>query len=238
VPKSPNPIPPVTIPIHHDLVFAVWTGFAVFSGEKVCEAFGFLVAGMESDAFRSFVEVMDDDQRIVTPLVADGEDGGVAGFQDFVLAPADFWTFFAETDHTFGPVQHGLGVSLLGLDVHALEAVWTCADDGERRFFRGGKSALRFLAPLHWRADRITLRKAEIIAHSNFISIAEYRRSGEREHQAVGHSQLCAVAQHRRKPPSNPTFIELHVFVGAEPVVHRLALCFSEAAKVKLIVIS
>src|SRR5205823_14420076 len=108
------------------------------------------------DAAWLFMEMMDGDERVVPPVVADRQDVGIAGLQDSIGAPAEFRACLAQADHALGPVQHGIGIAALRFDVHALIAPGPFADNGQYGLSRRRESGLRLFGPLHWCPDRVS----------------------------------------------------------------------------------
>src|SRR5439155_12998294 len=95
VAQTPNAVPAVAVAFDRDLVLAVRSGLAVFSNEQTYQAGAFVPANIQSDALRPFMEVMDGYQGIVAPLIVNGEDAGIAGFQRLVCSPTEFRTFLS-----------------------------------------------------------------------------------------------------------------------------------------------
>ena len=93
--------------------------------------------------------------------------------------------------------------------------------------------------PLHRRARAIALGQAEVIAHAEFVAIANDGSAGQGEQEAVGEFQPFAVAlEHRREPAADAAVVELHVRLRPERSEHLLALAFAEAAEVELVMIT
>ena len=130
MPETANAIPAVTVSLDYDLVGSVLASMAVLARKQVNEAIALLAAHIERNAPRLFMEIMDGDERVIPPVVADRQNARVAGLQDLVPSPAQFRAFLAEANHALGPVQHGIRISALEFDVHALIAPGSLADDG------------------------------------------------------------------------------------------------------------
>ena len=81
---------------------------------------------------RLAVEVVHDQHRVVAPVVAQREDGRVAGLQDREVAPADLRHLLAHPDHALGPVEQRVRVAALLGDVDVLVAVGAARDHRQR----------------------------------------------------------------------------------------------------------
>src|SRR6202035_3144864 len=97
----------------------------------------------------------------------------------------DLGNFFPHADHAFGPVHEGVGIALLRSDVYVLETVRAFGDYGNYWLITLRESRLRFTRPLHWRTGAVAFGQIEIVAHSDFVSVAEDRSTREGHHQAV-----------------------------------------------------
>ena len=89
------------------------------------------------------------------------------------------------------------------------------------------------------RASAIALGQIEIISHANLVAIADHRRSGEGEHEAVGELDAPPIAiEHGHEPASDAAMIELHLLFRSEAFEYALALLLGQAAEIKLVVIA
>ena len=94
-----------------------------------------------------------------------------------------------------------------------------------------GEAAVRLVRPLHRSAGAVALGKLQIVAHAEFVAVAENRRTGQREHQAVGQLQPPTVAiEHWSEPPTNAALVELHLGIRSEGRKDLLPLPFAEPA--------
>ena len=128
--------------------------------------------------------------------------------------------------------------ALLG-GVDVLEAVRAAVDHRQDRLLRLGEAAVRLGRPLHRRAGAVALGQLEVVAHAELVAVADHRRAGQREHQAVGELDAAPIAlEHRREAAADAALVELHVLVRPEGVEHGLALLLGQAAEVELVVIA
>ena len=98
---------------------------------------------------------------------------------------------------------------------------------------------MRLGGPLHRRAGAIALGQREIIAHRDFVAIADHGRSRQRAHQAIGEFEAAPVAtQHRCQPPPDAAIVELHALVRTKVLEHNVALRLGQAAQVEFVVIA
>src|SRR5262245_11293273 len=81
VSHSADAIPAITVAVEHHSMLAVRLSVAVFAGKQI----GAQVAvgtGVDEYAGRFFAEIMDGDDRVVAPVVTQGENGRVSGTQN------------------------------------------------------------------------------------------------------------------------------------------------------------
>ena len=110
---------------------------------------------------------------------------------------------------------------------------------GEHGFSLSVNPACGSVDRLHRRAGAIALGQIEIVAHPDFVAVADHGCPRQRAHQAVGEFEPPPVAaQHRRQPATDAPVVELHVLVGAEVFEHHVALRLGQAAKIELVVIA
>ena len=100
------------------------------------------------------------------------------------------------------------------------------------------ESGLRFVGPLHGRAGAVAFGQIEIVAHSDFVAVAEHGSAGKSHHQAVREFEPPAIALHHGgETAANASLVELHIRFGTECGENCLALLLGQAAKIELIVI-
>jgi hypothetical protein len=106
-------------------------------------------------------------------------------------------------------------------------------------FFAFREAAVRLGRPLHCRASAVSFRQPKIVAHSNFLAVADDGSSGERHHQTVGKFQAPAISLHHgSEPASNAAPIQLHVLVWSEGREDGFALLLAEAPEVQFVVVA
>src|SRR5262245_66521858 len=115
--KAADAIPIVAVSIEYNLVFAVRSRLAVFADKKIHQALAFFHSNVKVDAFGFFVEVVQSDEGVVSPVIAHRKNAAVAGFQNLVLAPTELATLFTTADHSFRPVEHRVRSASLRLYV-------------------------------------------------------------------------------------------------------------------------
>jgi hypothetical protein len=119
------------------------------------------------------------------------------------------------------------------------KAIRAAADDRHHRLATLREAAIRLSRPLHRRSATGPLGQRQVIAHAEFVAIAQHRRAGQREHEAVGELEPSPVAaQHRREPSPDAAVVKLVLQIGTEGFEHALALLFGEPSEVELVVIA
>jgi hypothetical protein len=106
--ESADPVPSVTVAFEHDPVFARFVCPAVILSEKVHQQFALfsINARVHEDFARLFVKIVQKQYRIISPVVPQSENAGIADFQHGKIAPANLRNFFAHSNDALGPVQH------------------------------------------------------------------------------------------------------------------------------------
>ena len=140
------------------------------------------------------VEVVQDHQRAALPGVAHPQHLAEPVSQHPPLPPADLGALLAHADHRAHPVQQRAGVAPLLLHVDVPVAVRPLAHHRVHRPGGLGEARLRLVGPLHRRAHRVPLREAQVVAHADLVAVAQHRRAGQREQQAVGQLDAPPVA--------------------------------------------
>ena len=67
------------------------------------------------------MEIMEAYQRVVTPLIADSEYARMRRTPISCIPSSRIQGLFRQPDHLLRPVQHGIEVPGLGLDVYSIE---------------------------------------------------------------------------------------------------------------------
>src|SRR5205807_6254092 len=100
---------------------------------------------------------------------------------DRKVAPADFRYLLAHADNAFGPVQEGMRVAALDRGIDMLKAIRPTADHRHGWFSVLREAAVRLVRPLHRRTRAITFGQRQILAHTDFVAVADDRRPRQRE---------------------------------------------------------
>src|ERR1044071_10129099 len=66
------------------------------------------------------IQIMDEQNGIVAPVIANGENCRVANRHDLKIAPANLGNFFTHAADSFGPVEERLWIAPLFADVNLL----------------------------------------------------------------------------------------------------------------------
>src|SRR5471032_2547535 len=203
-------IPPITVRLENDAMAAIGGRLAVVVGQKVDEDVlaGICTARLELHRAHLSAEVMQAQNRIVTPVVAQGEDIVAGSAQNREVAPTDLRDLSAHADQSLCPVQERIGVAPLVGHIDPFVTVRTTRNDscdGPRVL---GKTSMGFGGPLHRRARTFTFWQAQIVTHADFIAVSEYGGSRQRQHQAVSEFNTTPVAgEHRRNPSADASFV-------------------------------
>src|SRR3954453_14154442 len=231
-------IPAVVICVEVDAVGAVAVGLADLVGHHVGQ-FPSLVGGWaQAHLDRMSGEVVEADERGAAPDVLDGEHVRGTCRDDVPCAPSDLGAGLAGPAQAAGPAQRGRRIPPLLFDVDVGGGVEAALDHRLHRALGVREAALVAGRPLHRRADRHPLPQTQVLAPTDLVAIAQYRRAGQREQQAVGQFDAPAVAEHRRQPAADAAVVQLHRRLGTELAEHPTAQVRVEVSDVKLVVVA
>src|SRR5205809_7551535 len=117
---------------------------------------------------------MDEQDRVVAPVIADCQHRWVSNREHFKVAPADLRNFVAHADDALSPVEQRIGIAPLLGGINVLIAVGPLAGYRQDRLARFRQCRMTFRRPLHWRAGAIALAHLEVIPHAGPVAITTY----------------------------------------------------------------
>jgi hypothetical protein len=83
------------------------------------------------------------------------------------------------------------------------------------------------------------LEQIEIVAHPDFVAVADHRRARQRAHQAVGEFESSAITpKHGRKATPDALVVQLRILVGAEVFENHGLLRLGQSPEIELVVIA
>src|ERR1035437_4587178 len=129
--QSANAVPTITVSLQHQGVFAPIVGFAVVFRQKVYQVLS-LVSGKsnrERSLARLFVEIVQEQHRVIPPIVANSQNGGISARDHTDVTPADLRHFLAHPDNALGPIQHRVGIAALLCNIDMLVTVGTRSEE-------------------------------------------------------------------------------------------------------------
>src|SRR3954452_3978661 len=105
--EAADAVPSVAIGFEADAMLAAIVRLAVIGCQQVDELIRAvpLEAGRELHLARRVTEIVQEQHRIVAPVIAQREYGVVAGVEHLEVAPADLRHFLAHADHALGPIE-------------------------------------------------------------------------------------------------------------------------------------
>src|SRR5207249_12152403 len=124
-------------------------------------------------------------------------------------------------------VEQGPGGALLGGGVDPLIAVLAAGENWTHQLLMSSRreAAVGLCGPLHRRANGQALRQRQVLSHADLVAVAQDRRAGQGEEEAVGQLQPATISpQHRRQPAPYPTAVDPHLLPRRERVVYRSPL--------------
>src|ERR1044072_2292530 len=107
------------------MMLSIFTRLAVVLGQQIDQQSA-LVAGQtraKRDLARNTIQMMDEQDGIVAPVIANSENRRVANRQHLEIAPANLGNFLTHADDSFGPVEERIWIAPLLRDVNMLVAV-------------------------------------------------------------------------------------------------------------------
>src|SRR5690348_12626727 len=119
------------------------------------------------------------------------------------------------------------------------EAVRTATDHRQDWLLSFGEASMRLCRPLHRRPRATALGEFEIVAHPDFIAVADDRRARQCQHETIGELHPAAVSiEHGCEPAPDAPFVELHLGLGPKGREYGLALFVGEPPEIELIVVA
>src|SRR6266542_6717067 len=103
--QAPDAIPAIAVWLQHQPVLAVVARMAVIVRQEIDEQAAALAfqPGRKGDLTRTGIEIVDKHHRIVPPVVAYRQYGGIARHKHLEVAPTDLGHFLAHSDDPRGP---------------------------------------------------------------------------------------------------------------------------------------
>jgi hypothetical protein len=119
VAETSDTVPAAAVAFQGDPVDAVRTRLTVFTRPWIVKALIALVTQIDHDTDWFFMEIVEGQEGVVAPFIADREDVRGSRFEDVIGSPAKLGAFLSSADHALGPVQHGIRIPPLGFDVYS-----------------------------------------------------------------------------------------------------------------------
>lgn len=118
------------------------------------------------------------------------------GLDDGDLAAADLGAFTQRMQDALEPGEQAVRVQPLRCHVELAIVVGTEVDDRSDEPFRlgAGEAGVERVVPLHGRSDRLALGQIEVVAHPDLLAVADDRRAGHAQLEAVGQLDASPVA--------------------------------------------
>src|SRR5262249_2470075 len=98
-------VPTIPICFEDNAMFAVGIGVAVVGGQKIDQPVSALASEFDGDALRSVIKVVQCEEFVVAPIVAEAENAVLVCVHDAIVAPPEFGNFLSGANDALGPVQ-------------------------------------------------------------------------------------------------------------------------------------
>src|SRR5215510_277823 len=180
--QSADTIPAISVGLYDETVFAVFSGAAVLLAQQIDQQRAlFLVIQpyCEGDFVRLGVEVVDEQHRVVAPVISHQEDRGLRSPDNGEVTPTHLRDLLSHADDSFGPVQQRIRMPPLNGRVDMLEAIRSAGNDWHVRLIALREAGVWLVRPLHRRARAMTLGELQVVAHAELVAIANARRAGQ-----------------------------------------------------------
>src|SRR5262249_40766912 len=142
---------------------------------------------IELDGLGTACHVGDAKYRLIAVFAQIGEDFAVLRVEEPQRSAPERMMLAAHPEHAAHPVEQGMRIAALRLDVYGLEAVKRVHDGGKHQ--RGGigarKSTVAIRRPLHRRAHAVAITEMDIVPHSDLVAIVDDWSAWHGEQQAV-----------------------------------------------------
>ena len=129
-----------------------------------------------------------------------GEHLAVPWIEEAQRAPAEGRMGASNAEHPAHPMQDGVTIARLRLDVDRLVAIERIHDRRQRE--RGGigarEAAVAVGRPLHRRAHAIAIAQPDVVPHADLVAVVDHRGSRHRQQQAVHQFDTAPVPLQER----------------------------------------
>ena len=111
------------------MMLAIFARLAVVFGQQIYQqaALGVRQTRSKRDLTRNTIQIMDEQNGIATPVIANCEHRRISSREDFKIAPTDFRDLLPHANDALGPVEERVGIAALvlgGALIYAAWAVW------------------------------------------------------------------------------------------------------------------
>ncbi len=170
----------------------------------------------------------------------EGEDAVVLRVEEGEAATAEGPVALAKRDQPPGPPEERVRIPLLVLDVHRLVVIAAVDHHRQVELLRVGarEAGVSVAAPLHGRADAVSVPQVDVVPHPDLVAVVEDRRPGQGEEEAV--HQLDpppVVAEEGGEPPPDPQVDPRLGVLGVDPV-HVVAVLVGHHLQGQLVVVA
>ena len=195
-------------------------------------------AQVELDVLRPPGQVRDDEDALLAQLAQVGEHLAVVRKEELERPAAEGLVALAQRDHALHPPEQRVGVRLLGLDVHG--AVLGVADHRQIQLLRvgPGEAGVSVGAPLHRRADAVSVAQVDVVAHAELVAVVDDGRPGQREQERVHELDHPAVVAEERREPAADAQVDARLGIVRVGAVHVVALLVGDHLERQLVVVS
>jgi hypothetical protein len=146
----------------------------------------------------------------------------------------------AHSEHPPGPVQQGVLVAVLRLDIDRGEPVDRVHDRWQHEIFRIGarESAIAVGRPLHRRAHTVAVAQMDVVAHADLVAVIDHRRAGHRQQQPAHQFDASSVMFQQRCQTTPNAQIEPRAPVARIGVPEIVTLLVGDHLQRQLVVVA
>src|SRR5438874_13031735 len=113
--QAADPIPAIAVSLEQQVMPAIFPSSAVVFGQQIYKHAGFITSqsGGKSHLLEYRSQIVEEQDRVVAPVIADCQHRWVSKREDFEVAPADLRNFLAPADDAVRPVEQRVGIAAL-----------------------------------------------------------------------------------------------------------------------------
>ena len=169
-----------------------------------------------------------------------GENPAIGRRQHLQRSPTEGLVLLAHAEHPPRPVQQGVRVAYLRLDIDRVIAVQGVHDRRQHhaRRVRPGEAAIAVDRPLHGCTYAVPVAEKDIVAHADLVAVVQGRGTRHRQQQTVEQLDAPAITLHQRRQAAADPQVDARPAVGRIVVPQVVALLLGNHLQGQLVMVA